>query len=94
MTQAELCFDNPTKIPERGSQCYLILMALQAGERLTTMEAFKRWNITTISQRVGELKRRYGWPVKSTAKTIRPGCYVAEYYLESSQPTCAQQQTA
>jgi hypothetical protein len=81
MTQTSLCFDSPCRVPERGSQCYELLMAFQRGERLTTMEAFSKYGITTISQRVGELKRKYGWPVQSRSKQIRGNTYVAEYWL-------------
>lgn len=79
MTQLDLL--SPVRVPERGSQCYELLMALKAGDRLTTMEAFKRFGITTISQRVGELKRKYGWPIQSTTRQVGPKTYVAEYWL-------------
>lgn len=81
VTQLDL-LEPRTKVPEKGSQCYELLMAFQNGDRLTTMEAFSRFGITTISQRVGELKRKYGWPIQSQSKQIRPGTYVAEYFLE------------
>jgi hypothetical protein len=81
MTQADLQLEPRCKLPERGSQCYELLMAFKNGERLTTMEAFKRFGITTISQRVGELKRFYGWPIKSRPLKIGPKTYVAEYWL-------------
>lgn len=70
-----------TRLPEKHSQCYELLMAFKNGERLTTMEAFKRFGITTISQRVGELKRKYGWPIQSRMIEVRPRTYVAEYWL-------------
>lgn len=79
MTQLDLL--SPVRVPERGSQCWELLMAFQAGEKLTTMEAFARFGITTISQRVGDLKRKYGWPIKSAAKKVGPKTYVAEYWL-------------
>lgn len=77
----DLQLDEKTKVPERGSQCYELLMAFQRGEKLTTIEAFSRFGITTISQRCGELKRKYGWPIQSRMKMVRPGTYVAEYWL-------------
>lgn len=80
MTQMDL-LEPRTKLPAKGSQCYELLMALKNGDRLTTMEAFSRFGITTISQRVGELKRKYGWPIQSKSKQVRPGTYVAEYFL-------------
>ena len=81
MTQVDLCFDTPCKLPEHGSQCWELLMAFQRGERLTTMDAFSKYGITTISQRVGELKRKYGWPIKTQSKQVRDKTYVAEYWL-------------
>lgn len=70
------------KVPERGSQCYELLTAFQRGERLTTIEAFARYGITTISQRVGELKRKYGWDIKSETVKIRDGTYVSRYWMQ------------
>ncbi len=81
MEAQQLELINPCRVPERGSQCYELLIAMQAGDRLTTMEAFSRFGITTISQRVGELKRKYGWPIKTKAKQVGPRTYVAEYWL-------------
>lgn len=81
MTQLDL-LEPRTRLPEQGSQCYELLMALQAGEKLTTMEAFEKFGITTISQRMGELRRKYGWPIKREAKKVGPRTYVAEYRLE------------
>lgn len=69
------------RVPERGSQCWELLMAFEAGERLTTMEAFKRFGITTISQRCGELRRIYGWKIQSRMLKVGPKTYVAEYFL-------------
>lgn len=82
MTQTELQLEPRHKVPKRGSQCWELLMAFEKGERLTTMEAFARFRITTISQRVGELKRKYGWPIKSQEKKIGPNTTVSEYWLE------------
>lgn len=72
-----------TKVPERGSQCYELLAAFQRGERLTTMEAFAKYGITTISQRCGELKRKYGWEIRSETVQIRPGTYVSRYWMQT-----------
>lgn len=70
------------KVPKHGSQCYELLVALQNGDRLTTLEAFARFRITTISQRMGDLRRKYGWPIKSVDKEISPTTTVSEYFLE------------
>jgi hypothetical protein len=80
MTQMDL-LEPRCKLPDRGSQCYELLMAFKSGYRLTTMEAFKMFGITTISQRVGELKRDYGWPIRSRMIKVGPRTYVCEYWL-------------
>lgn len=80
MTQLDL-LEPRCKVPARGSQCWELLMALKAGERLTTIEAFERFRITTISQRMGDLRMKYGWPIKSIDKKISPTTTVSEYFL-------------
>lgn len=82
MTQTDLELEPRTKLPERDSQCYELLRAFQRGERLTTMEAFSKYGITTISQRVGELKRKYGWTIFSETVEIRAGTRVSRYWME------------
>jgi hypothetical protein len=72
---------NPVRLPKKGSQCYELLMALQAGQRLTTMDAYEKFRITTISQRMGELRRKYGWPIKSRDLEVGPRTVVSEYWL-------------
>lgn len=81
MTQTELQLEPLCKVPAKGSQCWELLMALKAGDRLTTLEAFERFRITTISQRMGELRRKYGWPIQSVDKEIGPKTTVSEYFL-------------
>lgn len=81
MTQLELI--NPCRVPKRGSQAYELLCAMQAGDRLTTMDAFRRFGITTISQRIGELKRKYGWPILSRDLPVGPRTIVSEYWMET-----------
>lgn len=71
-----------TRVPDRHSQCYELLIAFQRGEKLTTMEAFAKYGITTISQRVGDLKRKYGWDIKSKMIEVRPRTYVCLYWME------------
>lgn len=68
------------RIPERGSQCYELLMAMKAGERLTVKIALEKHGVYALSQRVGELKHKYGWPIQS--RTVRVGrASVSEYWL-------------
>lgn len=63
MNQLAMEFTPRNPMPTVGSQAHTLLLAFRRGERLTTMEAFSRYRITTISQRCGEL-RRLGWPIK------------------------------
>lgn len=35
-------------------------------------------------QRIGELKRQYGWPINSKALKVGPKTYVAEYWLDAA----------
>jgi hypothetical protein len=55
----------PTRVPERGTQCYELLMALKNGVRLTVAKALTEHGVYALSQRMGDLRREYGWPIKS-----------------------------
>lgn len=56
-------------------------MAMRQGVRLTVAKALTQYGVYALSQRVGELKRKYGWPIKS--RMVKFGsATVAEYYLE------------
>jgi hypothetical protein len=80
VTQLDL-LENRTKLPPSDGQCYAILRYLQSGGRLTVAKAMSELGVYALSQRVGELKRTYGWPVKSRALKVGPKTYVAEYWL-------------
>ena len=79
MTQLELIAE--CKLPERGTQCYELLMAMRLGVRLTVAKALTQYGVYALSQRVGELKRKYGWPIKSRMVNVGSAT-VAEYWLE------------
>lgn len=83
MTQLDL-LEPRTRIPPEGSQCKQILLYLQNGGRLTVAKALDELGVYALSQRVGDLKRKYGWPVKSKALKVGPKTYVAEYFLEAA----------
>lgn len=70
-----------TKIPPRESQCYTLLMAFKRGERLTTLPAALKYGVMALSQRCGELRRKYGWPVMSRTVRTENGADVSEYWL-------------
>jgi hypothetical protein len=82
MTQCELLLEPKCKVPPRGTQVYEILMYLKNGGRLTVAKALTELGVYALSQRCGDLRRRYGWPVKSETKKVGPHVWVAEYWLE------------
>ncbi len=63
-------------------QCTTIIRFLATGRSLTTMQAFSRWRITTLSQRCGELRERR-WPIHSKMVTIN-GKRVARYSIPAA----------
>lgn len=79
MTQLDLIQE--TKIPPKDSQCYRILLALQAGTRLTVGKALTDLGVYALSQRCGDLRRKYGWPVQSRTVTTAGGAQISEYWL-------------
>ncbi len=64
------------------SQCERVLAWLASGRTITTLQAFKRWQITTLSQRCTELRKR-GHRIESQMITTRGGARVARYRLQS-----------
>ena len=80
MTQVDLCFEAPCRIPETG-QCRTLLLAMQRGERLRPLEAALSYGVMALSQRIGSLKRDYGWPIKSRMVSTESGKRIAEYWL-------------
>lgn len=79
MTQLELIA--PCRVPPKGGQCYELLMAMQEGKRLTVAKALIEHCCYALSQRVGELKREYGWPIKDRFIDTAGGARVKEYWL-------------
>lgn len=56
-------------------------MAMQQGARLTVAKALTEHSCYALSQRVGELKREYGWPIKDRFIDTAGGARVKEYWL-------------
>jgi predicted DNA-binding transcriptional regulator YafY len=79
MTQAEICFDAPCRVPDNGTQAFEILKYLQSGRTLTVAKAMAELGVYALSQRCGEL-RRMGWPIKSRMVELHR-TRVAEYSL-------------
>lgn len=82
MNQASLAFDPPCRLPAEGTQCRILLMAMQRGEILTVGEALTRYSVYALSQRCGEL-RRMNWPVVSRMVKLRSGKRIAAYRLDT-----------
>ena len=82
MTQLQLIPE--CRVPDPDTQTYRILLYLQRGGKLTVAKAFAELGVYALSQRVGELKRDYGWPVKARALKVGPKTYVAEYFLDAA----------
>lgn len=83
MTQLDL-LEPRTKLPPPESQCYQILLYLQRGGRLTVAKALDELGVYALSQRCGDLRRKYGWPVRSETKQVGPKTYVSEYWLDAA----------
>lgn len=69
------------RVPPKGTQCYELLMAMREGKRLTVARALAEHACYALSQRVGELKRKYGWPVLDRFVETAGGAIVKEYWL-------------
>lgn len=77
MTQLDL-LAAPCRVPDRETQHYRLLSAMQRGERLTVAKALMEYGVYALSQRMGDLRREYGWPIQS-----RFVGKVKEYWLEA-----------
>ena len=81
MTQIDIVFAQPVRLPKHGSQCYRALRAMQDGVRLTIWNAMTDYGIGALHQRMNDLKDM-GWPIKREEVT-RNGKRVAEFSLEA-----------
>jgi hypothetical protein len=68
-------------IPAQNSQCYELLKSFFDGKKFTVLKALDKHGIYALSQRCGELKNKYRWPVKAHWKTLSNGKKVKEYSL-------------
>lgn len=79
MTQLELI--PPCRVPERGTQCYELLMAMQQGVRLTIWNAMSDYRCGALHQRIGDLKE-LGWPINRREIKTANGKRVAEFWMD------------
>ena len=54
--------------------------ALDRGERLTVADALAKYGVYALSQRMGELARKWGYPVESRTVETATGKHVSEYF--------------
>lgn len=67
------------RVPPKETQHYALLRALQEGAHLTVAKALNEYGVYALSQRMGDLRRKYNWPIKSQ---FIGKC--KEYWLETS----------
>jgi hypothetical protein len=77
--QPELSFGQP-ETHRRPTQAGKILAYLQAGNRLTALEALQRFQCFRLAARIHEL-RRDGWQIEEQMVETGSGKRVAEYSM-------------
>jgi len=91
MNQLAIPFDPKDKphcmYPPVKSQCEALLNAFYRGERLTVLTAIEKYGVYALSQRCGDLKNRYSWPVLSQTIKTSTGKYISEYWMEFEHAT-------
>lgn len=70
---------NPNEISSK-SQCEMILKALKAGEKLTHLDAEKRFQCLRLGARIYDLKKR-GFDIETQMITVKSGKRVAQYSM-------------
>lgn len=68
-------------IPRQGSQCYELLTSMFDGKKFTVFTALNEKGCYGLSQRCGQLKNKYKWPIKDRWVKTRSGKRVKEYSL-------------
>lgn len=68
-------------LPPEGTQCYELLIAMKQGRRFTVLSAIRELRIYALSQRCGDLRNKYFWPVKSRTRHEN-GKSFSEYWME------------
>lgn len=58
-----------------------LLDYLKSGESITPLESVQRLGILALSQRCGELRRVYKWPIVADLERTPTGKHVARYRL-------------
>lgn len=77
----QLALMTECRVPPKGTQHYTLLTALQRGERLTVAKALASYSVYALSQRMGDLRNEYGWPIQSRFIETAGGARVKEYWI-------------
>lgn len=78
-TRQKLLNINPNE-PESKTQCEMILKALKAGEKLTHLDAEKRFQCLRLGARIYDLKK-HGFDIERQMITVKSGKRVAQYSM-------------
>jgi hypothetical protein len=62
------------------TQLETLANAFDRGERLTVASSLDKYGIYALSQRCGELARKWGYPVDSVTVETPSGKHVSEYF--------------
>ena len=62
------------------TQLDILAAALDRGERLTVAVALDKYGVYALSQRMGDLVRKWGYPVESKFIELPSGKSVKEYW--------------
>lgn len=69
------------KIPTYKSDAYNILVALVNGEKISMLQGPRKFHTVAVSQRISDLRIKYGWNVQGEMKTTSSGRKYMEYSL-------------
>ena len=74
--------DRAPKYPAASQlQLWALIGAFERGEELTFLDSVERYGICALSQRCGELRNKYNWPIKSRWDTTVNGARIKVYSL-------------
>lgn len=62
------------------TQLQILADAFDRGEHLTVLSAIQSYGVYALSQRCGELDRKWGYPVDSRTIKTPSGKHVSEYF--------------
>ena len=69
--------------PPEAKQCRALLNAFLAGEKLSVLTALDKYGVYALSQRVGELRNTYKWPIEDGWLKLPSGKRVKSYWIAS-----------